>query len=750
MAITLSARGTFIGSGAEIPAFDPLTQRTFVVSGNAILQVLDTSNPSNPTLVAAIDTSALGIANSVAVKNGIVAVAIESPNRQAPGVVAFYDVDGTLLNTVRVGAVPDMLTFTPDGSKVLVANEGEPSSYNQPNSIDPEGSVSIIDLSKGVLSLSQSNVTTADFTAFNSQKAALVAAGVRIFGPNATVAQDLEPEYIAVSSDSKTAYVTLQENNALAIVDLQSGKVTDIKPLGVKDHSLPGNGLDASDRDGAGGAGAVNIRQQPVVGLYQPDAIAAFAVGGQTYLITANEGDARDYTGFNEEARVGANSYRLDPTRFPNAATLKQNANLGRLTVTTASGDVDGDGDFDRIEAFGARSFSIRDTQGNLIFDSGDQFEQITAAQIPAQFNSDGTPATFDTRSDNKGPEPEGVVTGVIDGKTYAFIGLERTGDVIVYDVTNPTSPSFVQYINTPADIAPEGLAFVSAGDSPTGKPLLIVANEVSRTTTTYEISTLNGQGYKPVINGTAGNDVLNGTSAGEIFYGLGGNDVINAGEGDNNLFGGAGDDILNAGSGNDILNGGDGNDQLFAGEGKNSLYGGAGDDRLYAGSGDDLIYGGSGNDQIFASEGVNTIFAGAGDDLIYGGSKADSIEAGAGNDTIFASEGNNVIRAGAGDDVIYTGSGDDFINAGAGNDTIWLGGGRDAIVLASGNGVDTINNFQLGQTRFSLAGGLTFADLAISNVSGAALVEIAATGEDLARVSWVQASALTANSFSA
>jgi Ca2+-binding RTX toxin-like protein len=716
MTITLSALGTFTGSGAEIPAFDPLTQRTFVVSGGATLEVLDGSDPANPTLANSIDLSAFGTANSVAVKNGIVAIAIESENTQAPGVVAFYDVDGNFLSAVTVGALPDMLTFSPDGKKVLVANEGEPSSYNQPDSVDPEGSVSIIDLSNGVLNLNQSNVVTADFTAFNNQKDALLAQGVRIFGLNATVAQDFEPEYITVSSDSKTAWVTLQENNAIAILDLETGKITDIKPLGYKDHSLAGNGLDSSDRDGA-----INIQTRPVLGMYLPDAIASFTVNGQTYLITANEGDAREYDGLEEEARI--NSLTLDPTAFPNASALRNNAVLGRLNVTNTLGDTDGDGDFDQLYAFGARSFSIWDAQGNLVFDSGDQLEQITAALVPTNFNSDGTPASFDTRSDNKGSEPEGVVTGVINGRTYAFIGLERIGDVIVFDVTNPTSPSFVQYIDNPGDIAPEGLAFVSAEESPTGQPLLIVASEVSGTTTTYEISTANGLGYKPVINGNDGNNTLNGGTVGEIFYGFGGNDVINTGEGNNNAFAGDGNDVINAGAGNDILNSGNGNDTVNAGEGKNQVYAGTGNDVVTAGAGDDVIYGGDGNDRIFAGEGVNTVFAGSGDDLIYGGSRADYIDAGAGRDTIFASEGNNVVLGRQGADTIYTGSGNDYIDGGEGRDTIWLGGGQDIVVLAKGFGTDTINNFQRGQTQIGLSGNLEFDDLTLRYRNGTTFI---------------------------
>lgn len=737
MTITLSTLGTYKGEGSEIAAYDVTTQRLFIVAGTSALEVLDLSNPAAPKLVTTIDTSAFGIANSIAVKNGIVAVAIENgSSKQAPGFVAFYDLDGNLLNSVTVGALPDMITFSPDGKKVLTANEGEPSSYNQPDSVDPEGSISIIDLSQGVLRVDQSSVKTADFAAFNAAKNALIASGVRIFGPNATVAQDLEPEYITVSPDSKTAWVTLQENNALAIVDLETATVQEIKPLGFKDHSQPGNGLDASDRDNA-----INIQNWPVLGMYQPDAIASFTVNGQTYLITANEGDAREYNGFEEEVRVGANRYRLDPTAFPNATTLKNQANLGRLTVTETLGDTDGDGDFDEIYVLGARSFAIWNTSGSLVYDSGDQLEQITAVQVPALFNSNGTADTFDTRSDNKGPEPEGVVTGVIDGQTYAFIGLERTGGVIVYNITNPTSPAFVQYINTPGDLAPEGVAFVAAEDSPTGKPLLIVTNEVSTTTTTYEITTASGRGTVPVINGTSGNDRLNGSRATEIFYGFDGNDNIFAGDGNNRVYAGNGNDNAYAGNGDDVLNGGAGNDNLYASEGNNRLYGGEGNDNLYAGAGNDTIYGNAGNDKIYAGEGNNLILAGDGNDLVYTGAGNDEILGGAGNDSLYAGEGanlinggdgNDLINAGAGNDTIYGGTGNNTINAGEGSNVIFsigtdvinAGSGGDRFVLGAGSGVATINRFGLND-RIQLTGGLTFADLTVTGNNREATISV-------------------------
>jgi DNA-binding beta-propeller fold protein YncE len=495
--------GIFEGSAAEIAGYDSASRRLFVVNAaQRQLDILSIANPATPTKVGQIPFTTLP--NSVAVRNGVVAAALDVVNADGvhlPGTVAFFDTNGAFASSVKVGALPDMLTFSPDGTKVLVANEGEPNSYGQASSVDPEGSVSIINLAGpgGVNALTDANVSTAGFGSFNGQAAALRAAGVRIFGPGASVAQDLEPEYIALDAAGTTAYVTLQENNAIATVDVATSTVTSIRPLGLKDHNLVGNGIDPSDRDGLGGTGAIGIRQVRVRGMYQPDAVATYTLGGQTYLVTANEGDARDYQGFAEEVRVGSSGYVLDPTAFPDAASLKNNANLGRLTVSRATGDSDGDGDFDQIHLFGGRSFSIFDTAGNLVFDSGDALERITAEQIPAFFNSTNSANEFDTRSDNKGPEPEGVVLGEVAGRMLAFIGLERIGGVMVYDITVPASPSFLQYLNTrdftqPAntaaagDLGPEGLLFIPAADSPTGVALLVVTNEVSGTTAVFSV----------------------------------------------------------------------------------------------------------------------------------------------------------------------------------------------------------------------------------------------------------------------
>jgi hypothetical protein len=299
----------------------------------------------------------------------------------------------------------------------------------------------------------------------------------------------------------------LQENNAIAEINLQSGKVTSVKSLGYKDHSLVGNGLDPSDRDDG-----INIANWPVFGMYQPDGIAAYSVNDSgTYLVTANEGDARDYDGFSEEIRVKDLAPREDEDpagilsvdlleQFPN---IQDDEELGRLRITSEppfgkEGDV-----LNELYSYGARSFSIWTLGGQLIYDSGDDFEQITAVALPDDFNSTNDENdSFDNRSDDKGPEPEDLVVGKIGDQTYAFIGLERIGGIMIYDISDPFNPVFQDYVNnrdfggdpelgTAGDLAPEGLVFIPADQSPSNQPLLAVANEVSGTTTIFTITEL-------------------------------------------------------------------------------------------------------------------------------------------------------------------------------------------------------------------------------------------------------------------
>lgn len=491
--------GIFDANAAEIAAHDPGTQRLFVVNvADQAIDVLDIQEPSHPIQLFAIDVSGFGFPTSVAVHEQLVAAAMGNAVNTDPGTVAFFDVDGNHLDDVTVGAAPDMVIFTPNGRQVLSANGAE---ANDDLTADPEGSISIIDISRG---LHRATVTNVGFTRFNDQKDELLQSGIRIIVPGATVAEDLEPEYIAASHDSRTAWVTLEPNNALAIVDIKRGEVTDLVPLGVKDHSLPGNELDASDRDDA-----IKIRNWPVFGMYQPDAIAAYRARGQTFLVTANEGKDIDLNAFEEEVTV--EDAILDPGTFPDAVELQQRENLGRLRISPVNADPDGDGDFDKLFAFGGRSFSIWSADGVLVFDSGADFEKITALAVPAYFNTTDARNTFDDRSDRRGPEPEGVTTGRAFGRTYAFTVLERNGGVMVYDVSDPHVPRFEQYINnrnfavdpgqvcqvgvpeTPecaavGDLKPEGALFISSEDSPIDIPLLVIANEASGSTTLYGI----------------------------------------------------------------------------------------------------------------------------------------------------------------------------------------------------------------------------------------------------------------------
>ena len=352
--------------------------------------------------------------------------------------------------------------------------------------------------------------------------------------------------------------------------------------LGIIDFDQS-NGLDPSDEDG------IDISNQPVFGLYQPDSIAAYEVDGETYYVTANEGDARD-----EDERI--EDLELDPTVFPNADELQGEEELGRLEVSTIDGDLDGDGDFDRLVSYGGRSFSIRDRNGNLVFDSGDDFAQITAEQVPELFNSNGTIDSFDSRSDAKGAEPEGVVVGEVDDQTYAFIGLERVGGVMVYDISEPAKAEFVQYINPinaetgdALDLAPEGLQFISAEDSPNGEPLLTVSNEVSGTVSIYQINLTN----------TDGTDTEDSTF--EPLFGTDDVDEIELSASNQLVFAGEGDDLIDATAGeNNRIYGGSGKDIIIVGN-RNRIFGEAGDDRLFITSGgDNLITGGEGADQFW------------------------------------------------------------------------------------------------------------------------------------------------------
>ena len=387
-----------VANGAEVSAYDAARKLVYILGPDGV----DAVDVATGAIRFSLPLSATGIADSqggtsVAVHGDLLAVSYEGAEDGLAGTVAFYRLDGagtgaTLAGTVGVGATPDMIKFTPDGARLLVAIEGEPFTTYADDAAtgalgDAPGGISIIDTA----TLTE---TFAGFGAFDADT--LRAAGVRIKA-GATAAQDLEPEYIALSADGTKAYVTLQENNAIAVLDVASGSFEKVFALGTKDHSLAGNGMDTSDRDGG-----VNIRTVPVKGLYMPDGLASFEMNGKTYLVTANEGDAREYDAYADVARLS--TVRLDEAAFGGAAAvaeLKKPENMGRLNVSTVDGDIDGDGDIDVIHTLGGRSMSIWEVGEDGLtqtWDSGDMMERILAADFPALLD--------DGRSDDKGPEP--------------------------------------------------------------------------------------------------------------------------------------------------------------------------------------------------------------------------------------------------------------------------------------------------------------------------------------------------------
>lgn len=906
----------FDQGAAEVVAYDPLTKHAVISNAPANkITFVNLTNPASPVFVRDVLLNAYnGYVNSLAIKNGLVAVALEDGTSKAnPGKVLLFDNAGGFRSSVTVGALPDMLTFTPDGQKIVVCNEAEPlNNY----AADPEGSVSIIT----VTNPAAPTVQTVGFTSLNGKQDSLRHMGIRIYGRNATVAQDFEPEYAAITADGRTAYVTLQENNALAIIDIATATLTRVVALGYKDYSrglpqaqvfewanrpdlgvtaagqtiklggfsglwfegfgsnsnklrflthpdrgpnaepvvlrgsprrpfalpnyqaevvrfeldkttgaftiidrvklwrqdgttpisgrpnlqaagqgiaytdefgvdlngndipndafggdlegisvdalgtwwmideyrpaiynfapngtlinryvaagtaasvgaaagaygvealpsvyaqrrnnrgfeacaiegdilyafiqspidnpdvandassrasafcrilafntvtktvvgeylypmherfagtdkigdavsigngkfmvverddatgirarkyvfevdlkgatnlvatpptlplgrtiesltfaectqygirpvhkkksvfLPGvgygdvdkvegiaridantfavindndfgvggsvlptppngtitvnpnakvllglitfdrpNGLDGSDRDNLAGSGAaINIRNWPVYGMYQPDAMQAVTVGGETYLITANEGDAREWGDFVEEARVSSSSIVLDPAFAAAWPSLKTNQQIGRLNITNALGDLDGDGDFDELYTLGGRSFSVWNADGNLVFDTGNEFEVRTAAMFPNNFNAGHTTNAMDDRSDNKGPEPEAVTVGMINDSLYAFIGCERIGHTFMYNLSNPRAPRYSDYINTRnfsvtpslanvqngtvGDLGCEILTYVPSNEVTGNIDLVLAANEISGTLSVFSV----------------------------------------------------------------------------------------------------------------------------------------------------------------------------------------------------------------------------------------------------------------------
>ncbi|MGN0984385.1 MAG: choice-of-anchor I family protein [Gemmiger sp.] len=472
------------GGSLEIVAYNPENGFAYAVSGvKGKLIAVDLNDSTDGDKVTALtgteyDVKSLvegftyGDMTSVAVSpdGSKLAVAIQAENYADKGVAALFacgsDGSLTLLSTVTVGVQPDMITFANENT-LLTADEGEP--RNGAGAEDPKGSVSIVTI--GVDNALSAN--TVDFTGFDAKRDDLTAKGVLI-QKDTQPSTDFEPEYIAVSGG--TAYVSLQEANAIAVLDIGAGAFTGVYPLGFQDYGTTEVDLQKND--------TIELQTYPnVYGIKMPDGITVTTIGGKTYLLTANEGDSRaDWAGLDNE--------------YENVTSPTGNVTLEKKVVWFNANLWDGL-DSGKAYVFGGRSFSMYEVTENglnLVFDSGSGFEEITAETLPANFNTSNDKTSIDNRSGKKGPEPESVVTGTINGKTYAFVALERIGGIMVYDITNPANVTFVNYINSrefdeviKGDVSPEGLCFIPASESKTGKSLLLAACEVSGTLAAYE-----------------------------------------------------------------------------------------------------------------------------------------------------------------------------------------------------------------------------------------------------------------------
>ncbi len=761
--VLLVRLGSFTGTGAtaagrsESIAYDSVTDRIFTTNAaQGAIDVTQLNADGSTTALASISLSALpqfGTINSVAISGGVIAVAFDNVTAGQPGFVALYDTATTTLQaTVQVGVLPDDIVFTPDGQRLLVANEAEAVSAAN----NPAGSISIISLAGGAAAASV--VQTIGFGALTGFETELSVRGVATIASQAA-GNDIEPEYVTVSPDGTRAYVVLQEVNAVAVIDLTNTTATTplaILPLGGVDRNLAGNAFDPSDT-----GATISIANFDAIGLLQPDAIASYSVGGFTYFVTANEGDSR-VGGIADSVRLNSASYVLDPTAYPNAAALRADAVLGRLNVLTNIGDTDGDGDFDQIYTLGGRSLSIyrQNADGSFtkVRETGGEFEAIIARNNPTLFNVNQTLGPIDARSDDKGPEPEGVSIGQVGSRIYAFVSLERVGGVMVYDVTDPANAFYVGFrAPTGSDFGPETSVFVSAAESPTGGALLLTANEISGTTTVYRV--VPQTEADDLIEGSAGDDALTGRSGNDVIRGLGGNDSLVGGNGNDTLDGGTGANELQGGTGDDIYvvtNAADtvieaadaGTDTVqstaaagvlsanvenltFTNDISHTGVGNGLDNVITGGTAFDALAGGDGNDRIIGGSGAaNELVGGTGNDVYVLAATGDTIveAAGEGADAVetvlavyaLAANVENLTFTGTGSFVGLGNDENNFITGGAGRDSIAGGAGNDTIFGGAG-------------AADELVGG-TGNDNYVIEAQGTSIVEAAGEGTDLVR----------------
>lgn len=461
--------------GAEISAYIASEKMLAVTSGQNSLSLVSLKEASAPKLLRVLDFP--HEIPSVAAHGNLLAILEKGETSSKPGTVHLYEINGETpfkRKSLPVCEGPDMVSFSPDGKTLLLACEGEPDSQNGK---DPEGAIGLVDLSSGV---SRASFQALDFFAFDS--ASLVQKGVRVAGPG-SFRQNLEPEYISFSPDGRFAFASLQENNAVAKIDVHQKKIVTVWALGTVDHSLPGNEFDFQDN------GIIALENAPIRGELQPDGICAFESNGKLYILTADEGASRDFASYSDEtiAKHLKSAGLLDSSVFSTGLLRR----LGKLPI-------DAENPCDRkfpcryLNTFGGRSISLFDgNTGARIWNSGNIFEKTLAEKHPNRFNWNAKKEKIkiDSRSDKKGPEPEGVTTGKTANGTFAFVAVERASGIAVFDLKNPQKPEFREYVAGTVDRGPEGVLFIPAEISPlSGIPLLIVGYEYSQTLVIYRV----------------------------------------------------------------------------------------------------------------------------------------------------------------------------------------------------------------------------------------------------------------------
>ncbi|XP_071946081.1 mesenchyme-specific cell surface glycoprotein-like [Antedon mediterranea] len=511
------------GGAIEQSAYDNVNKLVYG-AGSSFIHVIDFSNASNPIIIKKVHTP--GVANDIELCGDFVAVTVSNNDPYQPGTVLIFslynktDDSFQIIQNITVGSEPDMLKFTKNCRSIVVANEGEAFTSTDGNDIvNPEGSLSIITFASNDLSKSP-NVSNADFQKFNSMSDELEAKYVRypykgyISKQKDTFSQNMEPEYIAFSSDESKAYVALQENNAIAIVDMATSSVEYIVGLGIK--SWKDLKLDASDKDSG-----INMKSWPVYSFYQPDSIIHYEINGVEYIATANEGDSITYRTDDskwEEDKRGEKLVKESLLSGNMSQTVKMylenKVELGRLQFSTVDG-LDNDGKIETLFHYGGRSWSIFRIENNnltMLYDSGDEIERMMALNYPDVFNGDTKPddpseetpeELFDSRSDNKGPECESLAFGEIDGNKLIFVGNDRSSSIMIYKLSTEGHPTFQSIFRAGGtdetftalldkrnlgDLDPEDLRFIPKDESPTGSATLLVTSTVSGTLTLYEI----------------------------------------------------------------------------------------------------------------------------------------------------------------------------------------------------------------------------------------------------------------------